>query len=174
MSYLCFTRFHLYPALRLPSSPDVEPDGEEAPFWAEEICKTFAGLEDGLGENDACMLPCASALLQAALCVPANQNSRFWIRYKLGHLERAGLIAVRKVKEALAGLWNMPDIVTDGFYPMASPPHILKLRDLDEDDLLKEMEGVALKGKGVDSRPGSRDGQLQGLKEMRGLFELRR
>jgi hypothetical protein len=83
------------------------------------------------------------------------------------------MIAVRKVKETLAAAWDMPDIVTDGFYPSASPPHLLKMRDLDEEELLKEMEGVELKGKGGGSRPGSsQDGSLQGLKTLRGVFDL--
>jgi hypothetical protein len=169
-SYQVFTRFHLYSALRPHADEINAPGGEEAGHYAIEVCRTFAGIEESLGGIPGIDIPCGSALLLAAMCLPADQTRRFWIRYKLGHLESSGMIALRKVKEKFAASWNMPDIVTDGFYPSASPPHLLKMR---EDDLLKEMEGVELKGKGGGSRPGSsQDNSLQGLKTMRGVFDL--
>jgi hypothetical protein len=77
--------------------------------YAIEICRTFAGIEDALGDNPDSCLPLFAALITAIPTCP--QELRLWFWYKLAHFEQLGLATFNKpIMENYAKLWNITDI----------------------------------------------------------------
>src|SRR5271154_3633240 len=167
-SIQCYIRSTLYPSLRAEldfqqSIPELE--AKSASHFSVEICRTFAGVEYSFPDRSADVIfACFSSLVMAALTCPPEL--RIWIWCKLAHFERLGKFCFEPTKKNLAMLWDMPEILRDGFSPLAggSPQHEsqLFLRDeMGDDDGLR---GVALTDESDDS--------LESLRQLRGLFGL--
>ena len=92
---------------------------------AYEMCRTFAGIEIAF-DRDA-LLPCFSSLALAGLSCPINVRMWFW--YKLAHFEELGQFTIEPIKKVLSVLWEMPDLVAEGFGPwkVGPPEHDLKV-----------------------------------------------
>ena len=67
--------------------PSISKTDDE--HYAIEICRTFAGIEDALGDNPDSCLPLFAALVLAISTCP--QELRPWFWYKLAHFEQLGL-----------------------------------------------------------------------------------
>jgi hypothetical protein len=79
------------------------------PTFSIEVCKTFAGIEDALGDNPDACLPLFAALIHAISTCP--QELRLWFWYKLAHFEELGLATFRNpIGEYYVKLWNITDI----------------------------------------------------------------
>ena len=99
----------------------------------------------------------------AALTCPPDL--RIWIWCKLAHFEKLGQYCFDLVKENLAVLWDMPEILRDGFSPVSgdSPQRETRISSDDTNDT------VGLK---VVPLPDDGDDNLESLRQLRGLFGL--
>ena len=77
--------------------------------YATEICRTFAGIEDALGDNpDACLPLFAPLLLAISKC---PQELRPWLWCKFLHFEKLGLATFENpILKSAAKLWELSDI----------------------------------------------------------------
>ena len=109
---------------------------------AYEMCRTFAGIEI-LFERDA-LLPCFSSLVLAGMSCPVNVRMWFW--YKLAHFEELGQFSIEPIKKVISVLWEMPNLVTEGFGPWkADPPeHDIKVVSADDIDIATKLANVSL------------------------------
>lgn len=76
---------------------------------AIEVCRTYAGVEDALGDSPDSCLPLFSALILVISTCP--QELRLWFWYKLAHFEQQGLATFENpIRKNYAKLWNISDI----------------------------------------------------------------
>jgi len=80
-------------------------------FYAEEMCKTFAGIADTF-EDYSEALPSLYTLIMAGFSCP--QYLRRWLWSKPCHLEQFGQFYVSPVKATLSILWGMPELLMEG------------------------------------------------------------
>lgn len=114
-------RAFMYPAISTELDPEQAPGlpGEDATYYSIEICRTFAGIEESYKHSPDSTFPCFSPLVLAALTCPPSL--RMWMRGKLSHFERLSQLCFEPVKQNLAKVWDMPQIL-EGFSPSTSPP----------------------------------------------------
>jgi len=72
-----------------------------------EICRAYAGLETCISEE--ILIPSHTPLIIAALSCPPEL--RMWMYSKLMHLDNLGQSLAKPVKQNLASLWNMPQLL---------------------------------------------------------------
>lgn len=132
-----YTRTIIWPPLR-----DVIGAKFEAQQWFDEvnvednsleICRSFAGLEYDLGDNPDNLFPCFSPLVLATVNCPVK--ARLWLWSKLSHLEKLGHLAFDPVKRNLAAMWDMPNLLADGFDIDKSFPAYRQYQDLSCEDV---------------------------------------
>ena len=159
-----YVRATLYPTLRATFEFDnviAELEDEDATFYVVEVCRTFAGIECQHANNPDVIFPCFSPLIVASL--PCPPSLRPWLWCKLSHAENLGL-RFDSVKRNLAALWEMPDILKDGFSKRpesCSHQPEWTLGDGDVDVNIK-----------LGDDTGSMDDSLESLTQLRGLFGL--
>jgi len=167
----CYIRSAVYPALRhYIREPIMEFEGDDASHYSVEICRTYAGMEYSFEDtNDVCF-PCFPGMSLAAMTCPPNL--RMWIWCKLSHFEEIGQICFNPVKHHLAALWNMPEIVTDGFSPLHGNLSHKELRIFTDEDaeISSGMENVNLTEA---SKVGLVDDDLEAVTQVRGFFGLK-
>jgi hypothetical protein len=96
--------------------------------YSIEICRTFAGIEDVLGDSPDACLPLFSPLLLAISTCPVEY--RWWFMHKMTHFEQMGLATFRNpIMKYVAGLWNVQDIKTE----LKGVPALLSPEDDAED-----------------------------------------
>jgi len=163
LSIHCYMRSTLYPSLRveldfLQSIPELED--KDASHYALEICRTFAGVEYVFRDSSSDVIfACFSPLVMAALTAPPDL--RIWIWCKLAHFEKLGKFTFEPIKKNLAMLWDMPEILRDGFSP-------LRVMSPQQDARTVRREA----GETEDSEMMDEDDEDLPLKQMRGLFGL--
>jgi hypothetical protein len=130
-----YTRTIMWPPLRDAMGPRREGewfDEVDVHETSVQICRSFAGLEYSLGYNPDNLVPCFSPLVLATVNCPPT--ARLWLWCKLSHLEKLGHLTFDPVKRNLAAMWEMPDLVHEGFdiSKVATPPY----RELSCDDIV--------------------------------------
>lgn len=108
-----YIRETIYPLLRAELGPDeviVELSDENV--TSVEVCRSYAGLEHYYADNPDFNVPCFTPLVLTALSCPPSL--RPWLWCKLVHAEDLGL-RFESIKQNLAQLWDMPEILTEGF-----------------------------------------------------------
>jgi hypothetical protein len=138
-----YIRTIMWPPLR-----DAMGPGREGEWFDEvdvqensvQICRSFAGLEYSLGYNPDNLIPSFSPLVLATVNCPPS--SRLWLWCKLSHLEKLGHLRFDPVKRNLAAMWEMPELVNEGFdlSKVAAPP----FRELSCDDIASAVAAVKL------------------------------
>ena len=113
---LAYLKGVLYPFVL--TSLDLVPNDEiiedhNPSFHSLELCRTFAGVESAVESNPDVLFPCFHALVSAAITCPSSL--RMWVWCKLVHFVSQGQFHFEPVKRNLAELWNMPEILTEGF-----------------------------------------------------------
>jgi len=82
--------------------------GEE---FSLEICRSFAGLEEvSNNENYESFLPLSGSMILATACCPPAV--RIWLWCKLVHFEELGHLTFDPMRQSLATLWDMPEIIS--------------------------------------------------------------
>jgi|SRR5277367_1631656 len=166
-SLQCYIRSTVYPSLRaeldfLQSIPKLEE--KDASYFSVEICRTFAGVEYSFPDRNADVIfSCFSTMVMAALTCPSDL--RIWVWCKLAHFERLGRFFLEPIKKNLAMLWDMPEILRDGFGPLRndSPQHEARFlkEQVDDEDGLREFPLM-----------DESDDSLDSFRQLRGLFGL--
>ena len=135
-------RMITYPPLRtiLLSSPvytEYSWDEETAFDMADEICRTFAGLEHTTNNPNDDFLYFPQLVAAGFACSP---KFRTWIWSKLSHLEKLGGLFCRPIMKTLEIYWDRPNLVMEGF--AAESPMSLddRIRELDTDDIVTATE----------------------------------
>lgn len=145
-------------------------EGEDAPYFAIEMCRTFAGLEYSLGDDPDALLPCFSALVLATATCPIN--TRKWLWYKLSHLERLGHLTFDPIKRNLAALWDMPDLAVSGYRFSRESPNPNPWKSLSCDDITSCMDKMKIEEDPV-MVDEEEDEALSPLMQGRGLYGIR-
>lgn len=159
-----YVRSTLYPSLRveldfLQSMPELE--AKDPSHYSIEVCRTFAGIEYGFRDSPSdVMFACFPSLMTAALTSPPNL--RIWIWCKFAHFEKLGLFTFEPIKKNLSMLWDMPEILRDGFSP-------LRVKSPQQDTRIQCHESGEAENLEMMS---DEDDSLEPLKQLRGLFGL--
>ena len=167
--FKCYIWAVLYPPIREAiGNAAREITFEAADICSIEVCKTFAWLEDSLGDNPDNFLPVFSSLvLSTTTCPP---ELRVWLWCKLVHFETLGHLSFDPIKRNLASLWNMPEIITERHPPStdSAPPQILSEPYCE--DIEATMKDIKLNEEETSS--GLDDSELEPLTRGRGLYGL--
>ena len=110
----------------------MEKESDTVEFYAFEICRTFAAVEDAFGEDLSALLPCFHSLSMAGFSCPPNV--RMWLWHKLAHFEELGHQYVEPVKKNLSVVWGMPELLTMGFRwqgPLQEQKKVLRAEDIE-------------------------------------------
>ena len=104
------------PLLRLPPASQ-----DDMAYFAYELCRTFAGVENAFADVPAAYIPAFPALTIARMSCPPNV--RRWLWHKLVHLEEVSQYTARPLKKHLAVIWDKPELEQEGFKPwLVEPP----------------------------------------------------
>ena len=91
----------------------LEKERDTVEYYAFEICRTFAAVEDAFGDDLGVLLPCFNPLSMAGFSCPPDL--RMWLWHKLVHFEALGRQDVQPVKKTFSVFWGMPELLTTGF-----------------------------------------------------------
>ena len=125
--------------------PEIEQSSEsaeEASYCANEICRTYAGLEIAFDSDLDLLMPCCASITLAGMSCPPNE--RMWIWYKLAHFEQWGPLFLDPIKKAVSIFWDMPNIATEGFSCSAFPEPRIRPLTSEDIDLATRLETVDL------------------------------
>ena len=133
-----YIRSSLHPLLcaGMEASIPLEGTAEEL---SVEMCRVYAGLEICVSEE--ILIPTHTPLIIAALTCPPEL--RLWVYSKLMHLDNLGQSLAEPVKQNLASLWNMPELLT----PTINIEELIEdVEDVNLEDLkpLTELRGIFL------------------------------
>ena len=119
----------------------LEKESETVEFYAFEICRTFAAIEDAFGEDLSVLSTCFHSLSMAGFsCTP---KLRMWLWHKLAHFEELGRQYVEPVKKNLSVVWDMPELLTMGF-GLRKPLEKKKILSADDIELAAKIVAVSL------------------------------
>jgi hypothetical protein len=117
LALLHYLYFLIYPFVGLPAASE-----DDRAYFAYELCRTFAGIENSFADIPAAYIPSFPALTIARVSCP--QNVRQWLWHKLVHFEEISLYLARPLKKHLAAIWDKPELERETFKPwVLEPPH---------------------------------------------------
>jgi hypothetical protein len=111
---------------------------DDVAYFAYELCRTFAGIENDFANTPAAYIPAFSSLVIARVSCPSNV--RRWLWYKLVHFEEISQYIARPLKKHLAVIWDKPELETEDLKPWVVEPPQQQLRIL----TAGEVEAVTL------------------------------
>lgn len=169
----CYVRSVVLPALYDHiglQNPIREFEDQDASYYSVEICRTIAGIEYSFEDQPEALFPCFAPMRVAAVTCPPSL--RMWVWCKLTHFEKQGQNLFDSFKQKLATIWNMPEIVMEGFSPFGADPSKQEMHQFDDEevDIAPELENIHL-AEGSDE--GLDDEGLEPVTQMRGLFGLK-
>ena len=101
---------------------------DDMTYFAYEICRTFAGIENDFADTPAAYIPVFQSLVLARMSCPANV--RRWLWHKLVHFEEISTYTARPLKKHLALIWDKPELENEAFKPWVVEPPLQQLKVL--------------------------------------------
>jgi hypothetical protein len=123
LSLLHYLYFLINPFLGLPQASE-----DDKAYFAYELCRTFAGIENAFADLPAAYIPTFPALTIARVSCP--QNVREWLWHKLVHYEEISVYLARPLKKHLAAIWDKPELEKEAFKPWVLEPPQQQLKVL--------------------------------------------
>lgn len=111
----------------------LEYESQFNEYYALEMCRGYAAIEDEFGDDMSLLLSCFRPLSVAGFSCPKEIRSWYW--HKLAHFERLANKYVEPVRRYIAILWGIPELLTLTFEAWKQTPLANRITALTADDI---------------------------------------